>query len=249
MERKKYIPIIVGLVLFCAGDIYGQSPQKAIYDAYIESDMRKWRVIMLQFAETQSKNLEQKLELVGYYYGYTAWHIDNEKGKLASHYIAAAEALLDEILSQHGVDASLMATAHAYKGAFIGYKIGLYPLKAPFIGPKSIKHTERAFILDPQNIQAHIDFGNSLFYRPSILGGDKMSAIIHYKKAIKLFEAKKDTVDNWRYLNILSALGQAHESVDQFKQARSVYEKTLRIEPKFIWVRDELLPSLQQQSN
>lgn len=235
------------MILLCTSIGLGQSPRKKIYDAYINGDMKTWRRVMLEFAETRPQTTEQKLELVSYYYGYTAWYIGNEKGKQALNYIAAAEQILDDIFSHQGVDAKIIATAHAYQGAFIGYKIGLSPLKAPFFGPKSIKHTKCAFELDPDNIQAYIDFGNSLFYRPAILGGDKSSAIIHYKRAVLLFEAQKEFDGDWRYLNLLSTLGQALEEVEQYDEALDIYEKILRIEPDFIWVRDELLPALRMK--
>lgn len=247
MERKKYFAIVIGLILLCNSIGLGQSPRKKIYDAYINGDMKTWRRVMLEFAETQPRTIEQKLELVSYYYGYTAWHIGNEKGKQALNYIAAAENILDDIIFEKGIDIKIIATAHAYKGAFIGYKIGLYPLKAPFLGPKSVEHTEQAFELDPNNIQAYIDFGNSLFYRPGILGGDKSSAIIHYKRAVQLFEEQKEVAGDWSYLNLLSILGQALDEVEKVDEALEIYEKVLRIEPDFKWVRDELLPTLKKK--
>jgi len=54
-----------------------------------------------------------------------------------------------------------------------------------------------------------------MYYRPSAFGGDKAKAIKYYVKAVKSFEKQGLVVNNWMYINTMTALGQAYEATDQ----------------------------------
>jgi len=237
MERKKYIKGVILATLLPLCTVFPESQiRDQIYQAFINGDMKQWYASMIQLAEEPPSTIDQHVELLSYYYGYTAWLIGNKQSKPAAEYIAKAEELMETILLLEPEN----ATVHAFRSAFIGYKIGLSPYKAPFLGSKSIASIERALELDPDNIQAHIENGNSLFYRPGIFGGDKNMAIIEYEKAAALFESQNKTANNWKYLNLLTTLAQAYEAIGKPEKAQWLCEKILRMETDFTWVRDEL---------
>lgn len=242
MERQKYISrsiIIVITFLFSIQLSFSQSIYSdSIYKAYSRGKMDKWLSI-IQKCE-KNVNLEEQLELISYYYGYTGWLINAEKYDTAEKYIDKSEEIINTLLDESPENATL----YAYKGAYIGFRIGLSKLKAVYLGRRSIKNIDKALELDSDNIQGNIEKGNSLYYCPSIFGGDKNEAITYYKKAVKGFEKQGLVVNNWMYINTMTVLGQAYEATDKIQLAKLCYEKIMRIFPNFMWVEDELYPDM-----
>lgn len=245
MERQKYISrslIIISILLLSPQLGFSQSSYSdPIYKAYSRGKMDIWFDLM----DTCEKNVnpestEEQLELISYYYGYTAWLIGAEKFDTAKEYIEKSEEIIDALLEESPENATLLA----YKGAYIAFTIGISNFKAVYLGPKSIKYINKSIELDPENIQGNIEKGNSMYYRPAVFGGDKKEAIEYYVKAVKNFEEQGLVVNNWMYINTMTALGQAYEATDQIQLAKLCYEKIIRIFPNFMWVEDELYPDL-----
>ena len=248
MERQKYISrsvIIISTLLLSMQLCYSQSPYRdSIYEAYSRGKMDIWYQLMDTCQKNiNPKNLEEQLELISYYYGYTAWLINAEKYDTAKDYIDKSEEIIDALLEESPENATL----HAYKGAYIAFTIGISNLKAIYLGRRSIKYIDKSLELDPENIQGNIEKGNSLFYCPPVFGGDKNEAIEYYLKAVKIFEEQGLVVNNWMYINTMTALGQAYEATDQIKLAKVCYEKIIRIFPNFMWVEDELYPDMLER--
>lgn len=238
MERPKYIFCILIILFSGIFTCYSQTDyKKTIYDAYINGNMSQWETVIKQI-EAENLSLPQKLDLMNYYYGYTAYLIGSNKSKQANVYIKKGEKLADQLLKEYPENAS----ANAYKGSFISFKIALNKLKAVTLGPQSMKYINKAYKLDSGDVQALADKGNMLFYAPGMFGGNKEEAIQYFEKAIRMIEKNEDTENNWFYLNLLTLLAQHYEKLDKKPQAINTYEKILQIEPDFKWVRDELYP-------
>ena len=78
-----------------------------------------------------------------------------------------------------------------------------------------------------------------------MFGGSKEKALESYNKAIQLIEKDSEMLKrSWMYLNVLMILGQSYEKTGNLQMAKITYEKVLRIEPDFAYMREELLPSL-----
>jgi tetratricopeptide (TPR) repeat protein len=245
MERQKYITrliLLAGCILLSIRSGFPQvSAVEQIYEAYATGNMTKWVGAMNAFeANPDNATYEKKLELVNYYYGYTGWLIGEEKYDIARLYINRSEEILDEILKHD----SNHATAMAYMGAFTAFEVAMSNFKAMFLGRKIANYIEKALEIEPSNIQALIEKGNSSYYCPSTFGGDKMEAISYYQKAIKCMEKKQLTKNNWLYLNTMTLLGLAYEATNQIIKAKHCYEKILSIEPDYMWVGDELYPAM-----
>ena len=246
MERPQYITrvVLVMITLLLSMQFgFSQSTtyRDSIYKAYSRGKMDKWHEIMDTCEKNANQNkLEEQFELISYYYGYTAWLIGAEKYDTAEEYIDKSELIIDKYLDESPENATLLA----YKGAYIAFTIGISKLKAIYLGPKSMKYINKAIELDPENIQGNIEKGNSMYYRPSAFGGDKTEAIKYYEKAVKSFEKQELVVNNWMYINTMTALGQAYEATDQIQLAKLCYEKIIRIFPNFMWVEDELYPDM-----
>jgi len=245
MERSKYLQyrLITTLVLFLITSFINAQTtnQIMVYEAYIHGDMSKWASV-IKTIETKNipVTIEQKLELINYYYGYSGYLLGKKRNDQAQTIIEKGDKLIKQVLIADPKN----ATAYAYKGSFMGFKIGRNKFKAISLGPESSACINKAFELDSQNIQAIVDKGNMLLHAPKYLGGNKNEALKLFLKGAKLLESRKKTDQNWFYLNILIQIARTYENQEQTEQAKLTYEKILRKEPDFNWVRNELYPKL-----
>ena len=247
MERKKCIKYIIVIWFSFAGFWVleaQQSPKERVYQAYIADQMDDWDRVILEMSKRKSALSDQELgELINYYYGYTGWLIEKGPKKKANTYIEEADKIIDELIAKYPEASDW----YAYKGAFYGYKIGLSPVRAPFLGGQSMSNIDRAIETGPERPQGWVERGNALFYMPKAFGGSKTEALEAYKKAIRFMEKNPETLHhNWTYLNVLLILGQSYEKTGDFEMAKATYEKLLRIEPNFTYLRDELYPAFMR---
>jgi len=215
--------------------------KKSIYEAYIQGDITKWETTMKEM-EKENLSVNQKLDMLNYYYGYIGYMIGKKNNKAANVYIKKGENLVDEILKENPDN----APANAYKGTFIAFKMSMSKLKSVTLGPQSMKYINKAYDLDSKNIQSITDKANLLYYAPGLFGGDKEKALEYYEKAIKAMETNNDT-ENWFYLNLLVTLAKYYQKAGDRTKAISMYKKILEKEPGFKWVRDELYPQQLQE--
>lgn len=245
MERSKYrikylllAFLLLENISFCNSEsIY----RKMIYKTFVNGEMYKWDGIIQSMEEsTSTKTLDQKLELISYYYGNTAHQIHKKQYEKATVSCNKGETLIAQVLLQSPQN----ATAYAYKGAFLGFRIGISKFKSVVLGPESEACINKANQLEPHNVQAIVDKANLLYYIPSILGGDKKQALKLYILAVAIMEKNKECHQNWFYLNTLTSIAKTYEKLDQDQHSKAVYEKILRLEPNFKWVKNELYPGL-----
>ena len=245
MEKpKNYLNRLFLLLIltFAASETKAESPyRRSFYTSFINREMYRWGgLINTVEASNPPATIDQKLELINFYYGYIGHMMGKKEHEIAGDYLERAEKLNNQVLRLSPRN----ATAYAYKGAFMGMRIGLNRLKSVYLGPESKMYINKAIALEPNNVQAIIDKGNLLFYSPGMLGGDKDDAITLFLHAEKLMEKNKDTDHNWNYLILLTTLAKAYEKLDQLPAAKLAYEKALRNEPNYKWVRDDLYPKL-----
>jgi tetratricopeptide (TPR) repeat protein len=210
-----------------------------IYKAYITGNMALWKSTLDSLENRPGKSSAEILELINYQYGYTGWCIDQKQIEEAENYINKTEKLIRH-LEQKEYDLSML---FAYKAALIGFKIGISPYKAPFIGMKSQEYAEISMGLNAKNPMACIQLGNICYYKPKWFGGSKKEAIQHYQKALMLMETNPtDLLNNWNYLNLLAIIIHAQMELGQYSIAAHYCEKALALEPSFDWVKNILYP-------
>ena len=245
MAVKKCIKYLIILLLTVQGILVAQeSPRERVYQALIHDRMDEWDKVIVEMSSRKSSLSDKELgELVNYYYGYSGWLMEEGPKKKAKTYVAEADALIDGLLLKHPDESDL----YAFKGAFFAYKISLNPIKAPFMGGQSMDNIDRAVELGPERPQAWIERGNALFYMPKAFGGSKEKAVEAYAKAIRYMEQDPESLhNNWMYLNVLMILAQGYEKIDNYKMAKSTYDKLLLVEPRFSYVRDEAYPAFMK---
>ncbi len=241
MERAKYCFII--LSVFLSLSALGNN-RIAVYEAYINDNMTEWKRVIDNMNRTEPKDNEFILELTNYQYGYIAWCLGNDKKSEARKYLELAKNNIATLENNN----YKLSMAEAYKAAFYGFRIDLNNFRAPILGPRSINAAKKAKELDSNNWLAYVQYGNIQFYMPAAFGGSKTEAISYYKKAEQIMEENRRlTLNNWNYLNLLATIGQAYSKTGNYNMAQSYYQKALRVEPGFAWVKDELLPELRKK--
>jgi tetratricopeptide (TPR) repeat protein len=242
MERKKYKLIILFLLLVSA-DLYADY-RSEIYYAYVNNRMEQWKNVIDRMEALKGKSNDLTLELINYQYGYIGYCMGVDKKDEAKKYFDLAIKNI-EILDKAGYKISVI---NAYKSAFYGFRIGFNKISAPFNGPKSIDHAKRALEQDSDNYLAYVQYGNAQFYMPAAFGGSKKEAMEYFLKAKAILEKNpEETKGNWNYLNVMTLIGQAYTALEDYNAARTIYESTLKFEPGFTYVRDELYPGLKKK--
>lgn len=238
MEGTKY-RLIIYLVLLTS-TLYGNT-RKDIYDAYINNRMPAWKAIIDQLEIRSDRNVEEMLELVNYQYGYIAWCVGNNHKDEAIVYLKKAENNLEWLDAKKTVLSKVLA----YRSAFYGFRIGVNVLKAPFLGPKSSACANQAITIGPDDFFGYIQMGNVQFHAPFLMGGSKPEALKYYLKAKALIQKSRlDYAADWNYLSLLVSIAKTYELIEDYIDAKLVYQEILRAEPEFKWVKDELYPQL-----
>lgn len=239
MERKIGFLIWFVVILSTVGMA---SEKDKIYEAYISGNMALWKETIDKMEKILPKSNASTLELVNYQYGYIGWAMGSERQSEARQYLRLAEAHLDE-LGKRGFS---VASVQAYQSAMFGFRIGLNRLQAPILGPKSVSYSKNAIESDPENPLGYIQLGNAEYYMPAAFGGSKKKALEYYLKARALMEKQKSGIKNdWNYLNLLTLIGQAYIGISENGKAKKVFEEILRIEPNFLWVKNELSKTVE----
>ncbi len=191
--------------------------------------MDKWESVIKEMENKNYTTEDRQLELLNYYYGYIGYLIGSNQNKKATGYIQKGEKIIDNILKNNPDQIE----ATAYKGTFTGFKISMDKVKSVTLGPKSLKYINKAYKLDPNNVQAISDKANMLYYAPSMFGGDKEQAFELYKKAIRTIEKQNKTAQNWNYLNLLLGVANHYKQQGKTSEASAFYNKILQQEPNF----------------
>lgn len=240
MERTKRYTIAALLLVFSLFKLPAQYKQD-IYNAYINSNMDAWKGVIDKMEQKQDKDEAFLLELVNYQYGYIGYSMNNSDKKQANKYLKLAKNNLEE-LEKTTREASYI---YAYESAFYGFSVGLSRLKAPFLGPKSVKAAQEAMETDPFNPYGFIQYANAQFYMPTMFGGSKEEAIEYYKRAQVIMEKSPTKIkNNWNYLDLLSKIAESFTIMEQFEKAKAYYQLILEVEPNFLLVKNELYPNI-----
>ena len=212
-----------------------------IYKSYVQDNMNKWKLTMDSLGKVQKNSQKEILDIVNYEYGYIGWCIGRKNSAAAQKHMSTLKKYLD-LLEQRKYATS---TLYAYKAAMVGFEIGMAPYKAPFIGSKSLEYAKKSLRIDSMNVTGIIQMGNIAFHTPSLLGGSKQDALMHYLKALRIMERNPDfKVHNWNYLHVLACLINTCMELKQYETARKYCLKALSFEPGFVWVKQTLYPQV-----
>lgn len=246
IAMKKIFVTIVVLFTFLFAQA-NEAYKNNLYTAYTKSNMKLWEstITLMEYEYKQSGNIGLLYKLTNAEYGFIAYNIGNENVDKAEKHLKKAINYAEKLIES----GKYQSEAYALQGAFYAFKIGLKPITGAIWGPKSLRSINKAMELDASNPTAWLEKANSLYYMPEAFGGSKENAILHYKRAVNIYEQQGEILNNWMYLNTLTTLAQGYENNGKHEKAVQVYKKILSIEPRFDWVKNELYPKLLAKIN
>ncbi len=239
MERKKNR--LCGLTLLLLLPFFSTMAQTkdlsyyqcAFYDSYRAGTMAPWPSLIAEMEKAKNQSLEWQTETVKAMYGLVGYQIGQGQKDAARKHVDEADALLDKLLEKYPRDARL----HALAGAFYGYKIALAFYKAPFLGPKSLSHIDKAISLDPKEPSGYIEKGNSLVYRPAAFGGDKEEGLALYRKALALMDARSEEKCNWQKMLLRTFMVKALYETKRDAEAQAFVKQMEKEYGSMDWIK------------
>jgi tetratricopeptide (TPR) repeat protein len=234
------IKLFILLIFLSAAELKADF-RSEIYSAYINNKMEMWKNVIDKIESIRDKDDDLLLELVNYQYGYIGYCLGFNKLEEAKKYLNLYLKNIN-ILAKTSSNLSIV---NAYKSAFYGFRISLNKLSAPLNGPKSLDHSKQAMELDKENFLGYVQYGNSQFYLPAAFGGSKKDALKYFLKAKSILEKKpEETRGDWNYMSLLILVGQTYSYLGDYSSAKVTFEFILKLEPEFIYVKDDLYPKL-----
>ncbi|WP_263810780.1 MULTISPECIES: tetratricopeptide repeat protein [Salinibacter] len=145
-----------------------------------------------------------------------------------------------------------MADAWALLSGCYGQMMGMNPMQGMSLGPKANEAMKRAKAHGPNNPRVWIIDGTSDFYAPGMFGGDKEQALKKFKKAARLAEqasTEDPLMPSWGHAEAHAWVGVAHMDAERYDPARTAFETALDLNPDYGWVKQVLLPKLDEKQS
>ena len=241
--------LILSLFITISSSISAQQTnyKENFYKLFISGNVSKWDKLITQFEGDITKRDDvTKTELLGYYYGYIGHLIDIKDEDRAEDYIDKALPLVAS-LSKNDPNNALLKGYHAN---IIGFQIAMSPLRATTLARGMMKNAKAAINLAPEDPIINILSGNIFLYMPDFLGGNTKQSLEQYKKALVAFESNNELRENnWMYLQLMVTTAIVYEKLDNYTEAKKMYEKVLQLYPNYPHVRDKKYPNLLKKMN
>jgi len=129
-------------------------------------------------------------------------------------------------------------------------KIANSPMSAVTLSSEIVGLLDEAEKADPKNPVTFIVRGEMKYNTPKLFGGSPEEAVKNFNKAVALCEENPDTgiVDTkWASLESFAWLGRAFVKLENYDAAKFAYQKALKIQPDFGWVKYVLLPEVEKK--
>jgi hypothetical protein len=232
---------VAGLIILLLFPVFLATAQKknltdyqcAFFESYRHGDMSPWPGLIAEMGEVKSADLAWQTEMLKAIYGLVGYEIGKHEKDLARNYIDQFDIYMDKLLDEHPENAQL----HSLSGAIYGYKISLAIYKAPFLGPKSLYHIDKAIELDPAEPMGYIEKGNSLMYRPTAFGGNKMEGLTYYRKALKLMDSRNAQPCDWQKMLLRAFILKDLYETEQNDEAKVFMQKMQTDYGSMDWIK------------
>ncbi|MCQ2369624.1 MAG: hypothetical protein MJ007_03995 [Paludibacteraceae bacterium] len=256
MKRISLIlPTLFAVVFMYAAEPDFSALKSKIYTSYMNQDIKSWKLVIDDFHRGSLSNIDSLDFILSVEYGYVAWCISDSNSTNCEKYLNIAFSDLDKFdkkIEVVPIETHLRKTLEAkyksYYSALLAYQIKISPVRAIINGWKSVNNAKSAITEMPDCWFSQIEYGNVMHYMPTVLGGSNINAVNAYLKAIRLMESNSDKEivnNNWLYLHAIICLADAYKTIEDYANVRKCYNKILKVEPNYKWVRESLLPSLE----
>ena len=187
------------------------------------------------------QSIEDKEELLSYYYGLVGHLIDIKDKKHARKVLDDALSIIKPLADENpenGRLSGLMAN-------FQGFQIALSPLKATTLARSMLQHVNKAEKISPDDPDVNIWSANILFYMPNVFGGDSQLSREYYRKALRLYEENEALrSNNWMYLQLIITLGLVEEKDENYEKAHEYFSKAMELYPEYPHLKNVLYPRI-----
>jgi tetratricopeptide (TPR) repeat protein len=208
------------------------------------------RNLLLQAREIFEKENSNTMAL--YYQTYCEYKL------LEMSLLPGNEDLFDKYYDDAVTHAEKIAAVEEYESEGKTLLAGIYMMRIATssmsgvtLSPKVHSLLDDAQKSIPSNPRPYLIRGIMKYQTPGIFGGSYEDAAKNFSKAIQLFE-KQDSVNqlkpHWGYIESLAWLGRAQEKLENYGAAKFAYEKALKVEPNYDWVKYSLLPQLMKKT-
>lgn len=245
---KKIILLIVVSIMAVNLHLQAQSVDKEIKNltckAYLMNSDTFWEEAIQKskvYAKRNADTPEPQLLYINSLYGILYSTMANMDKETYNRYIDEAEDAIDEFFEVYPDNARIICI----KTGLYSIKMAYSPWKGMFYGPKSSELIDRAMRLNPELPQTWIRKASSEFFTPETFGGDIKKSMETYQKAVRLFEANEQELSvNWEYLDALAWFGISQTKNQRYKEALETFEKALKVQANFPWIKNVLLPEV-----
>lgn len=151
--------------------------------------------------------------------------------------LATARTLLERRLDRSPGDPE----ATALLVAVLGRQIALRPVLGVFLGRRANTLLERSVARHPDHPRLTLQQGILAFFKPAFLGGGPETAEAFLRRALDLLAREKpEARPGWGRMDALIWLARSLDEQGRLAEARSVYERALRLAPNLRLLRTEI---------
>ena len=252
----KKLLVIIFLISVCSMVPFAQSTndllneaKKVIYQADIHFDkglFLKGRGFFERVLSTEPENYIAK-----YYLAYTDYKLaiiamDAQNNIEFDRYIKSATENCEDLLNENEDDVETKALL----SGIYGIQIAMNSALGQSLGSKSSMLSAEALGDAPENPRVLLFAGINKLHTPEFFGGSKTKALEYFKKAVNSSE-NKDSANvsgiDWGYIETLAWLGKTYSAIKDFNSAAETFNKALRIEPEYGWIKNRLLPEAEKK--
>ncbi len=220
--------------------------QALFYRGYLTASKAPWEQAIQKIEQDASLNNIDKLTvLTEAQTGLLVYALANQDEATYEKVADLLKENLETLLKQNETDARSLAKMARLNGATMAFD----HWKAMYLGPQSEKLVGRALQAEPESPEAWMQRGGSLLFTPEMFGGDVDEAVVAFEKAVQYYEAQPNHASDWQYLDALAWLGQSYQKADRSAEAVAIFQKALKVEPDFGWVKYTLMPQAAAQAS
>lgn len=237
---SKWMCVMLAFMPMCFANARGVTPGEMMYESYVTGQMHHWRqaLVLLERERVANANFTNLWNEALARYGYAGYCIE---AKLPDEARLMVDAGWTCVTMMHRM-APDSGPLEALRGAYCELEMALSSVKIPVYGPMLYQASKRSMQLSPNDAYCLAERALYLWHAPSWVGGDRGEALVKYQQAIALLE-KQNRQKDWYYLHTLTLLAQAFDSSQRVVEARAVYQKIIRIEPRYQRVTNQLYPA------
>jgi len=219
---------------------WAEPTDRQLYDAYLRQDMQVW-ADYLNTSQWQTADNEEKSRILIYEYGYVPY--------LYSVKDTAACRKANLRYQQH-IEAHKQEMSEAdYLGHSSAASIYFFLQDKTKMGTviSGKKMAEAAVKADPLNPLTLYIRGNFYFHFPKLFGGSKSKALEYFLRSEKEMEKDEKYRYHWMYAAVQLVAAQCYDKLGDKDNAVAQCQKILRMHPDFVYVKEELLPTLLKE--